>query len=372
MKFESYANKYGVGLFYIGIALLIFDIGWFWLDEMPRPIVLLCRYGQRLAIILLELRLLLLARKYPRYFIGCLIILSVLYISYRHSETKYLYLTGWAIAASRGSNYAIVLRIYLIAFLSILLAIPTFHYLGWTEDTVKHSMGLVGHSWGLYNPNRLGGFLVYLLMLIFLIKQNLSSRQILLICVSVALMVMLITMSVTATLLLLSFPLLLQLNWRYKMDVRWWMSLPIFCFALSLALAFYFGPSDEGSTFVSRFSIPYQFYMQDGVNWLGQVLSSYVNWEDSFATGKPAQYINNMYLGVILRQGILACVITMGYLSLLCYRIGRNGSAMLKAIALCTLLYGILQSYPLYIRFDYLLLALFCIENRNSLSSTSQ
>lgn len=359
-------QRYGALLFYAGISLLILDIHWFGLSNMPSLPKTIARLSLQFAQLLLGIRFLLLAPRYPKYFIGCLLILFVLKISYHRSNVQCLYLTGLSIVASRGSNYSIVLRIYLVAFLSILLALPIFYSLGWTEDIVKHSMGLLGHSWGLYNPNRLGGFLCYLIFLFFLFKGRSSTKYILFFCLIGALIVLYTTMSVTSTVLLILFPLLLELNHRYTINSLWWATFPFLCFALSVGLAFYFGPFDKGSTFVSRFSIPYLFYKQNGVSWLGQVLSNYVNWEQSFANGRTALYINNMYLWIILRHGILAGFICMGFLSLFCYRIGRGASPMLKTITLCTLIFGILQSFPLYIRFDYLLLVFFCIEEKTT------
>lgn len=372
LKFLEILNqKYGTLLFYTGLVLLILDIHWFWIDDMPKSLVSLARFTLILPVYLFSLRLLLLAPKYPCYFIGCLIILFVLGISHLNSNSSYLYLTGFAIAASRDSNYTIVLRSYLIVFLVILLAIPIFHSLGWTEDIVKHSMGLVGHSWGLYNPNRLGGFLTYLLFLFFLVKDRTSTKQILFFCLVGAIIIMLSTMSITSTLLLVLFPLLLQINQRYIINSRCWLFLPTLCFALSVGLALFFGLPEEESTFASRFSIPYLFYKQDGLSWFGQVLSSHVSWRESFATGKSALYINNMYLRVILQQGILAWLIFLGFLSAISYRVGCYGSPILKAITLCTLLYGIMQSFPLYIRFDYLLLSFFWLEEKQSEQKTT-
>ena len=266
--------------------------------------------------------------------------------------------TALAIAASRDANMKTTLRIYLFVFLILLLVIPFTCSMGWTGDIIKHKFGLTGHSWGFLNPNR---YAFFMQMLVFLVFLNLRIRKTWVFWVGsyvAAAVIGWMTLSTTSVIVLLLFPPLYYCLKRWSYSPILFASFPLFLTLLSVGLSWYYGPSTGDSTFESRYSIPHLIYEHQGVSLFGQDCG-FITWRAALKKGVEPFYINNMYLDLIIRHGVITALTVLVFYSHYIYRMGRMNNPQILAMTICLALSGLMQQFPLYIALNFLLLYFF-------------
>lgn len=358
MTLELIDRKYGPLLFYAALIMVLVSTSWFWVSNMPGLAVRLSRNMFDVAKVLCCLRIALFSWRYPRYVIACFAVLSVLYVSSRLSHSTLLFKTAMLVAAARDTNMRVVLRIYLVVFLSLLVVAPLTTAIGWTSDIVKHKHNLVGHSFGLYNPNRYAFLLQMLAMLVILVFRIRRFVWIWLISWASALVVGLLTLSTTSVIVLLFFPIVYFLLKLQIPSARWQAALPFALVLLSIGLAAYFGPSKGASTFESRFSIPYLIFEGRGLSWLGQEYGL-ITWGQAFREGIEPLYMNNLFLRIIVQDGVIVALLVFALYAHYLYRMTLRGNRLLLAMVVCVAISGLMQLYALIITLDFLLLYYF-------------
>ena len=269
--FDRINDKYGAWLFYIGLFLMIVSYYWFSTSkEMPKDYFIFRNAIFNISKSLLILRTLLFASRYPRYVLLCIAIYLILKLS--------AYLCGWnvittsfiIIAASKDTDIKQSLRIYLIAFVLVLLAAPISWSIGWTGEVVKHKYGLIGHSFGFSNPNTLAA-LIQMLAVLALCFWNVHKTSVIwIICWATATLVGLLTLGITSVFILLLTPVIYYFVKQHPVPAWSLVFLPWFCLLASFILSCYYGPSYGETTFESRFSIPALVYQNHGLSLFGQ------------------------------------------------------------------------------------------------------
>ena len=361
-EFKSYIEivdrKYGTWIFYVALVLMLTSTSWFWLDDIPRDIYVFSKRFLKLGQLLCCIRLALLSWKYPRYVILCAVIISLFYISYLFSNKIMLLKTVMLVAASRDADIKVMLRIYLVVFLTMLFLGPMTLLLDWTGDIVKHKYNHVGHSYGFYNPNRYASLMQMLILLVILLLHIRRTLWVSVICWAAAIVVGWMTLSTTSIVVLLLFPYVYYWLKHHTVPLQWLAFLPYILTVFSIGLSFYFGPSTGETTFESRFSIPYLLFEKHGLSWLGQECEI-VTWRKAFQEGIEPIYINNLYLSLFLINGVIVAFLTLALYGLYLYRIGLLRNPLLLSMALCLAISGLMQLYPLNIMLDFLLLYFF-------------
>ncbi|MBR5068552.1 MAG: hypothetical protein IKX25_04055 [Bacteroidales bacterium] len=355
---EIVDRKYGTWIFYVALVLMLTSTSWFWLEDIPSDIKVLSNRFLKLGQILCCLRLALLSWKYPRYVILCAVIISLFYYSYLLSHGNMLIKTVMFVAASRDADIKVILRIYLVIFLTMMFLGPMTLLLDWTGDIVKHKYNHVGHSYGFFNPNRYAYLMQMLILLVILILHIRRSLWVTIICFAAAVVVGWMTLSTTSIVVLLLFPFAYYWLKHHTIPLLWLALLPFILTLVSIVLSLYFGPSTGDTTFESRFSIPYLLFERHGLSWLGQECDI-VTWEKAFQEGIEPIYINNLYLSLFLINGVIVAFLMLALYGLYLYRMGRLRNPLLLSMALCLAISGLMQLFPLNIMLNFLLMYFF-------------
>ena len=355
---ETVDRKYGAWVFYVALVLMLTSTSWFWLDDIPSEIRLISKRFLQLGQTLCCLRIALLSWKYPRYVILCAVIISLVYYSYLLSHANMLVKTVMLVAASRDADIKVILRIYLVIFLTMLFLGPVTLIMDWTADIVKHKYNHVGHSYGFYNPNRYAYLMQMLILLVIYVLHIRRFLWVAIISWVSAVVVGWMTLSATSVIVLMSFPLAYYWLKHHTIPPLWLAILPFLLTVLSVGLAFYFGPSTGDTTFESRFSIPYLLFERYGLSWLGQDCGI-VTWRTAFREGIEPIYINNLYLSLFVKNGVIVALLILVLYGLYLYRMGRLRNPLLLAMALCLAISGLMQLYPHNIMLDFLLMYFF-------------
>ena len=355
---EKLDRKYGTWLFYTALFLFLVSFSWFWNSHIPTPIIQLRILLVYLYQVIFLVRIGLLCWKYPRYVFLCAAIITILYLSSHLSKSSMILNTALVIAASRDVNMKTTLRIYLIIFLILLLVTPFTCSMGWTGDIIKHKFGLTGHSWGFFNPNRYAFFLQMIVFLVFLCFRTRKTWVLWVGSYVAAAVIGLVTLSTTSVIVLLLFPPLYYcLKQRFYPPVLF-ASIPLFLTLLSVGLSWYYGPSTGDTTFESRYSIPHLVYEHQGFSLFGQDCG-FITWREALKKSVEPFYINNMYLDLIIRHGVVTALIVFVFYSHYIYRMGRMDNPQILAMTICLALSGLMQQFPLYIALNFLLLYFF-------------
>ena len=352
---ERVDRKYGTWIFYVALVLMLTSTSWFWLDDIPRDIYVFSKRFLKLGQLLCCIRLALLSWKYPRYVILCAAIISLFYFSYLLSHGNMLLKTVMLVAASRDADIKVILRIYLVIFLTMMFLGPMTLLLDWTGDIVKHKYNHVGHSYGFYNPNRYAYLMQMLILLVILILHIRKTLWVTIICWAAALVVGWMTLSTTSVIVLFLFPFVYYWLKHHTIPLLWLALLPCILTVISIGLSFYFGPSTGDTTFESRFSIPYLLFERHGLSWLGQDCGI-VTWKKAFREGIEPLYINNLYLNLFLINGVIVAFLMLALYGLYLFRMGRLRNPLLLSMAICLALSGLMQLFPLNIMLDFLLM----------------
>ena len=355
---ETVDKKYGTWVFYVALVLVLTSTSWFWLDDIPSNISLLSKRFLQLGQTLCCVRIALMSWKHPRYVILCAVIISLVFISYLLSHANMLLKTVLLVAASRDADIKVILRIYLVIFLTMLFLGPITLLLDWTADIVKHKYNHVGHSYGFYNPNRYAYLMQMLILLVIHLFHIRRFPWVAIICWVSAVVVGWLTLSTTSIIVLLIFPFVYYWLKHHTIPPLWLALFPLLLTVLSVGLSFYFGPSNGETTFSSRFSIPYLLFERHGLSWLGQDCGI-VTWKTAFREGVEPIYINNLYLSLFVKDGVIVALLMLALYGLYLYRMGQLHNPLLLAMALCLALSGLMQLYPLNIMLDFLLMYFF-------------
>lgn len=357
--FDRINDKYGAWLFYIGLFLMIVCYYWFSTsEEMPKDYFILRKAIFNISKSLLILRTLLFVRRYPRYVLLCIAIYPILKLS--------AYLCGWnvlttsfiIIAASKDTDIKQSLRIYVIAFVLVLLAAPISWSIGWTEEVIKHKFGLIGHSLGFSNPNTLAA-LMQMLALLALCFWNVHKTSVIWItCWATALFVGLLTLSMTSVVILLLAPVLYYFIKKQPVPA-WSLTLLPWLFLLaSIILSCYYGPSYGETTFESRFSISALVYQNHGLSLFGQEYG-FTSFAKALKTGTHPLCIDNAYMHLVLCDGIVVALLVLVFFSHLFFKIGKNGQPLLITYAILIALSGMMEYAMLKTIINFLLLYYF-------------
>ena len=344
-------------LFYAGLVLCLLGGQRFNpTDLMPVPIAQIQQVLRRIGMILLGLRLLSLFPAHPRYTFNCLALLFLFLVSHILSGrgTPGVSITfALVVAASRGTDLKLTLKLYLAYLLFFLVCGPATLALGWTAHIYTHLGALRGVSCGLSNPNALAALLAGAATLGLYLSGKRSVPAILGVCLPVAALTFILTLCTTQAVALLLLPPLYFFFRKTGPRAAWLTgALPIVCLAVSVLLSCYYGPGYGSSTFESRFSIPALVYERFGLSPFGQDCGL----RDWFSgqSDIPALALDNTYLSLLLCSGVIPGLVCMALLCACMLLIGKKGDPLLSAIAVCVLCASMMEKLPFNIIYCFL------------------
>lgn len=300
---------------------------------------------------LLLLRIATLLPAYPRYTLTCIGLLVAFRSSFFLADpvSLKLYDVALVMAASRGSDLKVNLRIFLAYLVLFLIVLPASHLLGWAGNMVKHIGSLQGSSLGFKSPNSLAAFLVLAVSVGLYLTRERRWAVVCAICWPAAALTFLLTLSRTQVLLLVALPLLLLFLQKFRPKPWLLAALPFACLALSVLLAVHYGPGYGSDTFASRFSIPALVYEKFGLSPFGQDCNLRGWFKGAFPYMLP---IDNGYLSLFLCRGLFPGIAALAVLTHLLYLIGKKGDALLTAIACCLTVLGMMEGIPFLLKFS--------------------
>jgi len=349
-------RRIGPGLFYGALVLCLLSVFPLWSYDIPPVLKHIGRWTTYTGALLCLIRLVLMVAERPKYVLLCVVCGLVILISVQNGGREYLIYGFLLVVCSRDCDIKVILRIYLGYFVFMLLAAPLTWQLGWTANITKHKMGLQGNSWGFSNPNILAYFLAMLSLTVCTIFRKCRERiPLFVICWTMAAVTFFLTLSLTLTIALLAFPLIYLLIERLRPAPALMACLAVACLTLSVLLALCFGPGEGNTTFESRFSIPYLFYQTHGLSWMGN--------------DNGTVYLDNFFLALALRDGIIPGIIILAFFSHYFYRLAKMGQPFVLALAVCVFLTGFMEEYPLLYLVNFPLLFYFQAEDELKLPS---
>ena len=302
---------------------------------------------------LLLLRLATLSPAYPRYTLTCICVLVAFRSSFFLADpvSPKLYDIALVMAASRGSDLKVNLRIFLAYLVLFLVALPASYLLGWAGNMVKHLGSLQGSSFGFKSPNSLAAFIVLAVFVGLYLTKERRWAVVCAVCWLAAVPTFLLTLSRTQVLLLVVLPLLHLFLQRFRPKPWLLAALPFACLALSVLLAVHYGPGYGSDTFASRFSIPALVYEKCGLSPFGQDC----NLRGWFKGEFPYLLtIDNGYLALFLCRGVFLGIAALVVMAHLLYLIGKKGDALLTAMACCLTVLGMMEGIPFLLKFSFL------------------
>jgi len=353
-KLEAFNQKYGVWLFYIGLALMILGSDWFWFKEEPSPQILWLKSRcMRFGTYLCWARLLLMIRQHPAYTILSLILLVIFHRQgFFISNNPNFYWILLLVLAARGAQVKKTLMIYIIGLSAMVLLANLLFLASWSADIQKHTFSLAGHSWGMGNPNLLGLTLTSIFLAALTLRRPKEEWRLRATCLFVALVIGFITLCGTAVIAILALPIFYYFVKRYSIRPIYWAAVPILCLLVSICLALYYGPSMGETTFESRFSMSYLFYLENGIEWIGQNCKL-VHLRTALAEDIDAICLDNLYLRIPLEYGIIPGSIVYLFLCYHTYLIAKQQSPFLLTLVLCFLLIGFTETTTLMFRLNF-------------------
>ena len=357
--FDKFNDKYGEWIFYLGLFLMIISFCWLTVNhEMPEGYYNIRIWLLRTGVLLLVVRVLLFFHKYPLLVLCFIVLLPVIKYSYSLSGWNVILCSFIIITASKDADIKIILRIYLASFLLILLFGLTTWNIGWTGEVVKHRFGFVGHSYGFSNPNILG-CLLQMLTLAVLHYWNIKKSVVIWIsCWATALLIVLLTWCLTSFFVLLLIPIFYFLLKRYPIPSWSLALLPWVFFVASIILSCYYGPSYGATSFESRFSIPALVYQNHGLSLWGQDYG-FVGLSRSWQTGEHSLCVDNVYMHLVLCDGVMIALFVFFFLSHYLYRVGNTKNPLLLSCAIALILSGMMEGLMLNAIFNFTLVYYF-------------
>lgn len=289
----------------------------------------------------------------PRFTISCFCLLAVLKFSYTLAGygTLNLYHIVLVAAASRGAEPKVALKIFFAYLAFNLITCPFFYAVGWAGNVVKHIGQYKAGSYGLVNPNTLAAFLMLSLSLGFYFSKCRRPWLIGLVCLAATALTAVLTLNRTFTLLMLALPVFFLLFQRKTPKSCMLALVPTLCLAVSVLLAYGYGPGYGSNTFESRFSIAALIFQKFGLSLFGQNcgLAGWFKGEWPYNLD-----IDNGYLNLFICGGVVTGLVVMGFFTHLMYLIGRRGDALLSAVACCIAISGTMESVPFNMYYSFL------------------
>ena len=300
---------------------------------------------------LLLLRIATLFPAYPRYALTCICMLVAFRSSFFLADpvSPKLYDIGLVMAASRGSDLKVNLRIFLAYLALSLIALPASYLLGWAGNLVKHIGSLQGSSFGFKSPNSLAAFIVLAVSVGLYLTKERRSAVVFTVCWSAAVLTFLLTLSRSQVLLLVVLPVLHLFLQKFRPKPWLLAALPFACLVLSVLLAVHYGPDYGSNTFASRFSIPALVYEKCGLSPFGQDCNLRGWFKDEFPYRLA---IDNGYLVLFLCRGVFLGIAALVVMAHLLYLVGKKGDALLTAIACCLTVLGMMEGIPFLLKFS--------------------
>lgn len=358
-QFDKFNDKYGEWVFYLGLFLMILGFNWFSVNqEMPEGYYYLRIWLFRTSVLLLVVRVLLYFHKYPFLVLCFLVLLPFIAYSYSLSGWNVILCSFIIITASKDADIKIILRIYLSAFLIILLTALITWNIGWTGEVVKHRFGFIGHSYGFSNPNILG-CLLQMLTIALLHYWNIKKTSVIWIsCWTSAFLIVLLTWCLTSFFVLLLIPIFYSLLKRYPIPSWSLVLLPWIFLVTSVLLSCYYDPSYGSTSFESRFSIPALVYQNHGLCLWGQDYG-FVGLRQSWQTGEHSLCVDNVYMHLVLCDGVIIALFVFFFLNHYLYRVGNTKHPLLISCAIALTLSGMMEGLMLNAIFNFMLVYYF-------------
>lgn len=367
LNLTKWNDKYGPWLFYIGFGLVMLSYNFLWLsDEAPSAISEI----QKLALLtgkrLLYLRVLLMFSRHPRLVIGYFVFRLISAFSIAAGGDKIINLSALAITASCDTNVRVILRIYASIFLFFIVIAFSSYFLRWAEDIQRHRWGMIGHSWGFSGPARPSFTLMALTMVSLLLfethsvlqnkRGHLYIREYLLFFSTflVAVLIFVMTKRLSEPICLLLLPFVYLLFQKKPVLMRWVWLMPLACLLISVFLAWWYGPGYGSTTFESRFSIARMVFDRYGLTLLGQDCGL-VGFKTAWKNNIHPLALDNSYMCLFLRNGMIIGSAVMVVWSFILYRIGRMKNSLPASLGVVMSVWFIMESVVFYVYCNFLL-----------------
>lgn len=352
-------RKHEALLFYAALILLLFPSFLIMEDARPDGLARIFKYLKYLGSALCLAKIAITGSEHPRYALTCLSIFLLLFISSRLSLCNDLAYTFLLVAASRDTDYKVTLRVYLCFFALMLLLNPALFMAGLSGNLAKHRLDMTGNSLGFPNPNTLAYVLLMLTMLMACMSEPARSpKRMYALCLTMALVTWVLTLSITCATLLVVFPAVCQFFQKTRKPATWTAAIPVAAVLISVLLATVTEPGYGESTFASRFSIPHLSCKIMGLSWLGHDFGVTLPPSAMHEGFREPLYLDNAFLCVPLRDGIIPAIIYTSFLCCLLYRISKAGKPVLLAAIACTLISGFMENYPASFVLNFTLLSI--------------
>lgn len=329
-------------LFCFGIVFMFLTYDWVEPTHMANEIKVWQKIFGVISLCLLSFRIILTSQSKP------LILLSyfcLLFFGFCHYSltgiTDLLFLIAAVFSAINVRKRSII-GIYWCCFILVILSGVVLYLLGESQDVLTHEYGIVGHSWGLSNPNTLGTILFMLVVATILYFNIQRTYAIIIICWVLSIVAILVTLCKTTAILLFLFPFILLFvkNKGRRYDSKFYALLPFGGLFLSVLLSAYFGASQGATTFESRFSIPWLLYAQNGLNYLG--------------CSQLTLPVDNAFWNVFFRYGCFLGVLVLIFDSHNLFKIARTNDYILITASVCLFLLGFMERCPMTIYYNFL------------------
>jgi len=239
-------------------------------------------------------------------------------------------------------------RILLVLYLAFVALIAVTCLTGFTINSVVNHEYATGYSLGFWHPNSVGAFLFVLATVLrFSVLKAFRARSNLIflaVCVVFAAISWFVAACRTASILLLVFAgaslLLGVMKNRFRsVCFHILILVPAVCMAISVGLTIYaMRHTIPDVNLIRRFTFAASYVTQEGFHLVGNYFA-------------PVDVIDNGYLLVILRDGILWGAVLLGYLTYMLYRAVKSDRADYVAVLCILAVYGLMESIflnPLY------------------------
>lgn len=329
-------------LFYSGLVCHLFYAVAFDFHNVPEFVLIYKNSLWKLSMVFYTLSSLAQITQRFNYVIFSLTVILLTYLHNQVTTSLELVFLLVPICASIYIDKKYLLRVYSICYLTILLALAVLFPNGYVLETVKHSFGMIGHSFGLANPNKLGVIISMLVVLIMIEYKITKKRLLFSISFISAILVFYVTLSKTAALLLSIYPILYLIVDKYKrrFSPLLFSSLPLVGIVVSVIISIILGPSEGSTTFASRFAIPYLMYNEFGLS----VVSS---------TSYPLP-IDNLYYFFFMHFGILLGVLLFLLTCFFFYKTKKTENTSYIVLALCLFFTGFMEQFPIVLYHNFL------------------
>ena len=241
-----------------------------------------------------------------------------------------------------------IVKILLVLYLAFVLLIAVTCLTGITVNGVVNHDYATGYSLGFMHPNSVGAFLFVLATVLrFSVLREFNVRNnviFVIVCVVFAVISWVVAACRTASILLIVLAavafILGALKGRPRSVIfHILIFVPLICMVFSVGFTLYCMRHEiPDANLVRRFTFAASYLNQEGFHLVGKYF-------------EPAEVIDNGYLLIILRDGILWGVTLVGYLTYAMYRAVKSDRADYIAILSIFAIYGLMESIfqnPLY------------------------